>query len=189
MGVDRNERLERDYREMLKIQDRPYLSWVCVKGEPPRVSEYLLTVRLRTYALRASSDGYTVGVIRCCTIKVSLWDSYPQVAPNIRMLSYPPVFHPCWYSKGAYCPPTPWDPACTLKDYMMQMLRTLVYDPSVSDPAAPANYKALDWYQQHRDDPAWFLCDQTALTENDPDTIAALERAAICFDEVVDTIR
>ena len=23
-----------------------------------------------------------------------------QIAPNIRMLSIPPVFHPAWYSKG-----------------------------------------------------------------------------------------
>ena len=184
--MNRNERLAADYRDMLKIQDRPYLSWVAVKGELPYVEEYLLTVKLRSYALGVSSGRYVVGVVDRCTVKVTLWDSYPNVAPNVRMLSLPPVFHPAWYSKGTYCPPVPWRKDASLKDYVMQMLRTIRYEPELMDAAAPANYKALDWYLKHRDS-GLFESDQTELSENTDEEAAALEKAAGAFSEIIDS--
>lgn len=187
MAENRNERLARDFREMLKIQNRPYLSWIATKGEPPYAEEYLLTVRLRTYVLSLLSGKYTVGTIHQYTVKVTLWDSYPHMAPNIRMLSIPPAFHPSWYSKGTYSPSVPWRPDSSLKDYVKRMLGTLVYDPSLIDAAAPANYKALDWYLKHRDNASLFPSDLTELTENTPEETAALEKAAISFDEIIDS--
>lgn len=186
MCENRNERLAADFLEMLKLQNRPYLFWIAVKGEPPYAEEYLLTVRLRTYALSNLSGRYTVGTIPECTIKVTLWDSYPNTAPNIRMLNIPPVFHPCWYSKGAYCPTEPWRPETSLKDYVKRMLRTLIYDPTLIDTDAPANYKALDWYLKNRGDASLFPSDKAELTENTPKETAALEKAAISFDEIID---
>jgi ubiquitin-protein ligase len=115
MKDQRRDRLAQDFYEMLKIQDRPYLSWIVIKGEPPYAEEYLLTVRLKSYALSAEHGQYLVSRINSCTVKVTLWDSYPNIAPNIRLLSFPPVFHPCWYSKGTYCPPEPWSPESSLK--------------------------------------------------------------------------
>ena len=183
---NRKERLAADYREMLKIQDRPYLSWIVTKGELPYAQEYLLTVNIRTYALSLKSHRYTVGAIRRCMIKVSLWDSYPVAAPSIRMLDIPPVFHPNWYSKGTYCPCEPWDPDRSLKDFVMQMLRTLCYDPAVIELNAPANFKALDWYLKNQDDETLFPCDTVELIENDEEEIAVAEKAATTFDEIVD---
>lgn len=156
MSDNRNERLARDYREMLKIQNRPYLSWVATKGEVPYVEEYLLTVNIRTYALSVKSGMYTVGAIHHCTIKVTLWDSYPHIAPNIRMLSVPSVFHPDWYSKGTYCSSLPWNCDDSLKEYVMRMIKTLLYEPSIIQTKSPANYKALDWYQKNQDNADWF---------------------------------
>lgn len=167
MSINRDERLAADYREMLKIQDRPYLSWTAIKGELPRAEEYLLTVRLRTYALSVSGGKYIVGAIDSCTVKISLWYSYPKMAPNIKMLSLPPVFHPSWYSKGTYCPAEPWREDDSLKDYVMRMLRTLCYVPDQIDAVSPANYKALDWYLKNRDDKNLFPSDTTPLTENE----------------------
>ena len=187
MTQNRNERLAADYRGMLKIQDRPYLSWIASKGKPPCAEEYLLSIRLRTYALTVRSGKYTVGVIDRCTVRITLWDSYPQTAPQIRMLGYPPVFHPDWYSKGLYCPREPWRPETPLKDCIMRMLGTLRYDPPQVDTDAPANYKAQDWYRKNRDNAAWFPSDRTELTENDPETVDALEKAAFLFDEIVDS--
>ncbi|MBQ3264293.1 MAG: hypothetical protein IJH07_00810 [Ruminococcus sp.] len=185
MTQSRNDRLAADYRDMLKLQERPYLSWIAVKGEPPCAEEYLLTVRIRTYALSVISGKYTVGVIDRCTIRITLWDSYPNVAPQIRMLGFPPVFHPGWYSKGVYCPCEPWRPETTLMEYVMRMLRTLQYDPALIDAQSPANYKALDWYLKNRDNPVWFPSDRTALTQNDAETVAAMEKAAFAFDEII----
>lgn len=187
MPKNRNERLAEDYRGMLKIQDRPYLSWVAVKGDPPYAEEYLLTVRLRTYVLSVSSGRYTVGAIHQCTVKVTLWDSYPHIAPNIKMLSIPPIFHPAWYSKGTYCSPKPWNSEDSLKDYVIRMLKTLTYDRSLMNTAAPANYKALEWYLKNQNDTSLFPCDMTDLTENSIEKAADIEKAARSFDEIVDS--
>lgn len=186
MPDNRSDRLAFDYREMLKIQNQPYLSWVAAKGGLPCVEEYLLTVKIRTYALSVTSGVTTVGVIDSCTVKVTLWDSYPYVAPHIKMLSTPPVFHPNWYSKGAYCASEPWRPEGSLKDYIKRMIETLQYDPSCIEAATPANYKALEWYQKNSGNPALFPSDKTELTENSPEAAAAAEKAAKAFDEIID---
>lgn len=186
MPDSRNDRLAADYHEMMKIQSRPYLSWIAAKGEPPYVEEYLLTVSLRTYALTAADGGYSVGVIRRCTVRVTLWDSYPHIAPCIRMLGFPPVFHPDWYSKGTYCPSVPWSPENSLKDHIMRMLDTLRYEPSAIGTAAPANCKALDWYMKNRGG-ALFPSDPAELTENSPEELAAVYRAAEPLDEIIDS--
>ena len=187
MKDHRRDRLKRDFYEMLKIQDRPYLSWIAVKGEPPYAEEYLLTVRLRSYALSAQRGRYTVSVINGCTVRVTLWDSYPNIAPNIRMLSMPPVFHPSWYSKGAYCPPEQWSPDRSLKDCVMRMLGTIKYAPELIGSFAPANYKALDWFERNKDNDAWFPSDDTELTENSEEETAAAEKAALSLGEVIDS--
>lgn len=187
MANSRQERLAADYREMLKIQDRPYCSWIASKGEPPYAEEYLLTVRVRTYALSVMSGRYTVGVIRQCVIRVTLWDSYPYVAPHIRMLGFPPVFHPDWYSKGTYCSCEPWRPDSSLKEYILRMIGTLQYDPALMGTDSPANIKALDWYGKNRENGAWFPSDTTPLTENTPEQTAADETAR-SFGEIIDTL-
>lgn len=185
--TDRNERLRADFYDMLSIRNRPYLSWAATKGDLPCAEEYLLDIRLRSYALSADHGRYTVGVTHGCTVKVTLWDSYPETAPYIKMLSLPPVFHPCWYSKGVYCPPRKWRADCSLKDYILEMLRTLRYDPELIESDAPANYKALDWYLKHKADTALFPSDTTELSENSPQTAEAFGKSALCFDEVVDS--
>lgn len=187
MMTDRQKRLEQDYREMLRIQDRPYLSWIVTKGELPYAEEYLLSVRLRSYALSVISDRYVVSEADRFTVKVTLWDSYPRVAPNIRMLSIPPVFVPAWYSKGTYCPPELWRVDISLKEYVKQMLRTLQYAPDVIDSKAPANYKALSWYRKHKEDASIFPSDITELSENTDERVAALERAALIPAREIDS--
>lgn len=176
---NRTERLARDYREMLKIQNRPYLKWIVTKGDPPYAEEYLLDVAVRTYVLSAENGRYIVRPVRRCVVSVTLRDPYPHVAPYIRMLSIPPVFHPRWYSKGSYCAAEPWRAEDPLKEYVLRMIGTLRYDPDLTDTAAPANYKALDWYRRRRDDAALFPCDTTALTENSAAEIDAITAAPV----------
>ena len=187
MTVSRNERLAADYREMLKLQNRPYLSWIVTKGEAPFAEEYLLSVRLRTYVLTVQAGCYAVSAIDRCTVRVTLRGSYPQVAPTVTMLSIPPVFHPDWYSKGAYCSSAPWRPDDSLKDFILRMLGTLSYAPSLMNTASPANYKALDWYRKNLDSAALFPSDTTELTENTPEVCAALESAALSPGEIIDS--
>lgn len=184
---NRNMRLESDYREMLKIQDQPFLSWIATKGELPYAEEYLLSVNVRSYVLSVRSGRYTVSAVDRCTVKVTLWDSYPHIAPNIRMLSLPPVFHPDWYSKGTYCSSEPWHPDTPLKDFVLRMIRTLCWDPSVMEMNSPANYKALNWYQKNRNNPVLFPSDNILLTENTPEEAAAAEKAMTPFKEVIDS--
>jgi ubiquitin-protein ligase len=184
--AERSERLRSDYRDMLKIQNRPYLSWIVTKGEPPYAEEYLLHIKLRSYVFRMQGGECAVGAIHSCTVSVSLRPSYPYVAPYIRMSDIPPVFHPAWFSKGTYCPPVKWRPDTPLKDYIKDMLGTLCYDPALTETSSPANYKALDWYHKNRENAALFPCDATALTENTGEQAAALEEAAATLGEIVD---
>ncbi|MBQ3330935.1 MAG: hypothetical protein IJG87_07135 [Ruminococcus sp.] len=186
MPQNRNDRLAKDYRDMLKLQNRPYLSWIVTKGEPPCAEEYLLNVHLRTYVLSVQSGKYVVGAVRRSTVRVTLWDSYPLTPPYIKMLDIPPVFHPDWYSKGTYSPSEPWRPDVSLKEYVMKMLSTLCGDPSVTETGTPANYKALEWYRKNHLNPALFPSDATELTENSDEEAAASEKAALSFDEIVD---
>ena len=184
---NRNERLAADYREMLTIQDRPYLSWIVTKGELPYAEEYLLNISIRTYAFSMKEGRCAVGAINRCTVKVTLWPSYPETAPDIRMLNIPPAFHPHWYSRGVYCAPSPWRSETPLKDCVTQMLGTLKYDPLLSETESPANFKALDWYRKNRDNPALFPSDMIELTENSADDAARMEEAAATFTEIVDS--
>lgn len=186
MPQNRNERLAKDYRDMMKIQDRPYLSWIAIKGELPNAEEYLLDVKLRTYVLSVQSGRYAVGAVHRCTIRVTLRDSYPMTAPYVKMLDIPPVFHPDWYSKGVYSPSEPWRSDTSLKDYIMRMLSTLCGDPGRFETNTPANYKALDWYMKNRNDASLLPSDTTGLTENSDEEAAALEKAASSPNEIVD---
>lgn len=187
LTVTRNERLAEEYREMLRIQDTPYLSWRVLKGELPYAEEYLLDVRIRTYVFSAKKGVCTVGAIRRCIVKVTLRDSFPHTAPYIKMLNIPPVFHPDWYSKGTYCSPETWRPECSLKNFVLRMIDTLRYEPSIIRTEAPANYKALEWYLKNRGNTLLFPSDTTELTEKDPQECAAAENGADAFDEIVDT--
>lgn len=187
MCKDRLERLAADHRGMLALQDRPFLSWIATKGELPYAEEYILTVRLRTYALTAQSGRYAVRAINGCTVKVTLWDSYPNVAPDIRMLSIPPIFHPDWYSKGVYCPGEPWSPDTALADHVLRMLGTVRYDPGLINDSRPANYKALSWYKKSRGSGVLFPSDGTELTLNTPERAAELEQALLSPGEIIDS--
>ena len=187
MSADRNNRLASDYREMLSIQDQPYLSWIVTKGEPPYAEEYLLNINVRTYAFRMHSGECRVGAIHGCTVKMELWPSYPKTAPYIRMLDIPPAFHPNWYSKGTYCPPTSWSEESSLKDFVKQMIATLQYNPQLIETDSPANFKALDWYLKNKEDPSLFPSDTTKLSENSAEKAAEIEKAAATLEEVVDS--
>ena len=187
MPQNRNDRLAKDYRDMLKLQNRPYLSWIVTKGEPPCAEEYLLNVHLRTYVLSVQSGKYVVGAVRRSTVRVTLWDSYPLTPPYIKMLDIPPVFHPDWYSKGTYSPSVPWRPDTSLKEYIKEMLRTLRYDPEPIETERPANYKALDWYIRRKNDDSLFPSDRTELTENNAEETAAAEKAVLSLGEVIDS--
>lgn len=187
MPDKREERLAADYREMLKIQNRPYCSWIVTKGEPPYAEEYLLEIRLRSYILSATRDRYVVRTADKWMIKVELWDSYPNVAPNIRMLSIPPVFHPDWYSKGTYCSSEPWSPESSLKDYVKRLIGAVSYDPSLINSEYPANYKALEWFMKNRENDSLFPSDSADLSENTPEEIEAIENASIQDDDIIDS--
>ena len=182
MPNDRNERLAADYREMLQLQDRPYLSWIVTKGEPPIAEEYLLTVRIRTYALSATADRYIVSTIDKCTIRITLWDSYPKSAPNTQKPHKPPLGHRHWCSKGTYGPSTLWQEGDSLKDYVKRMLGTLTYDPSLVETKSPANFKAAAWFNKMRDREELFPSDPVALTENSPDEISEKEQLGEIID-------
>lgn len=111
-----------------------------------------------------------------------LWDSYPKLAPNTKMLNMPPVFHPNWYSKGTYCPSERWSEDSSLIDYVKRMLGTLTYDPLLIETRSPANFKAAAWFKKMRDHDELFPSDPVELTENAPDEITEKDQLGAIID-------
>jgi len=149
-------RLQNDYKEMLNIQGES-IKWKPIKGEPPYVEEYELTIKIKTIV--SSQPEYR----NQHHLKLVLPEQYPNVAPQISMLTSPPPFHPNWYTSGRWCFGT-WDISEGLGDHVNRMIRTLQFDLHFINPDSPANGTAKDWFLANRNK-GLFPCDQTILPD------------------------
>lgn len=152
------ERIKNDYEAMRSIQNTPYVSWKVVRGEPPYVEEYELTIHVKTYSAPNK-------IMDTCRVRISLGPEYPGVVPHAKMVSTPLVFHPHWFVGGDYCPGH-YVGSETLVQFIKRMIMTLQNDPSLVDPTSPANSKALEWFLKNKNNRRLFPSDTTKLTEN-----------------------
>jgi len=155
----RHTRLGNDHREMQNIQGS-LIRWHALRGTPPYVEAYELTVNVRTIINpgRAAPEYRDKHVIT-----VSLPPNYPYGAPQVRMQTSPPPYHPNWFSDGGWCFGT-WIIAEGLGYHVLRMVRTLQFHPEITNPSHPANRAARDWYNANGSR-GWFPCDRQVLPD------------------------
>jgi ubiquitin-protein ligase len=149
-------RLKNDYAEMQNIKGN-IIQWKSIQGEAPYIEAYKLVVKIQT--ITGSQPNYR----NEHTIYLQLPEGYPRVPPQINMRTTPPPFHPNWYANGNWCYGT-WDLSEGLGHHVIRMIRTLQFDPEITNPNSPANREAKEWYlaQQRKN---LFPCDRTNLPD------------------------
>ncbi len=133
----RNRRLANDYQEMLNIQS-PIVEWVALVGNAPCVEVYELTVLIRTVVSDVPEFKNEH------KLRVTLPENYPQAPPMIEFLGTP-AYHPNWYKAGRWCFGT-WEMSEGLGHHIVRMLRTLQFDPEITNEYSPAHSEANGWY-------------------------------------------
>ncbi|OAD23912.1 Ubiquitin-conjugating enzyme, E2 domain protein [Candidatus Thiomargarita nelsonii] len=152
----RNLRLQSDYQEMQNIKG-DIIQWKPIKGEPPYVEAYEITVNIRT--IIGSEPKYRDKH----TIRVELYGDYPISPPKTTMVSEPQPFHPNWYSSRRWCYGT-WFLSEGLGHYVIRMIRTLQFDLEITNPNSPANSTANNWFKKNLNK-GIFPCDNTLLPD------------------------
>jgi ubiquitin-protein ligase len=151
-------RIKNDYQEMLNIKGK-IVSWQAIDGEAPYIEAYNLAVNIRT--IISPKPEYRDSHI----IIVKLLPNYPQAAPLIVMQSSPQPYHPNWFTDGRFCSGT-WDFYESLGQHIVRMLRTLQFDPEITNPRSAANQGANAWYLANlKRNREWFPCDQQTLPD------------------------
>jgi ubiquitin-protein ligase len=152
----RNIRLSNDFQAMNNIKGH-IIDWQPIKGTAPYVEAYRLTVNVRS--IKGEGPQYRDQH----EITVELPEGYPNAKPMTKMISKPVVYHPNWWADGRWCEGY-WDIAEGLGDYVIRMIRTLQYDPEITNENSPANSEAKGWYLANRNR-GIFPCDNQVLPD------------------------
>lgn len=150
----RRQRLSHDARQMQRIHSD--LIGVQEFGSPP--DRYVLTVRVKTII------GPVPDFRDQHEIELTLPAGYPMTKPEARMLTRPQPFHPNWFGSGIWCSGDDWNPTEGLGFFVLRMVRTLQFDPDITNPSSPANREAAVWYTQ-RLPRGEFPCDHSVLPD------------------------
>jgi ubiquitin-protein ligase len=150
----RRERLRNDLAEMRRLQDSGVIH-VTAAGDPPE--SYRLNVKVRSImgpgpTYRGEHD-----------VQVDLPPGYPRTAPQVRMLSMPPPFHPNWFRSGSWCGGD-WTDEEHLAHLVLRMVRTLQFDPALTNPGSEANHEAAEWFRRNAHK-GLFPCDRTVMPD------------------------
>jgi ubiquitin-protein ligase len=152
----RKTRLQSDYKEMCNIRG-PIIAWEATRGAPPNLEAYRLTVSVR------SIIGPTPTYRDRHVIDLTMPANYPYAPPLAKMVSQPGAFHPNWWPDKRWCHGL-WDLSESLGHFIIRMIRTLQFDPIITNENSPANGDANDWYLLHRNE-GLFPCDRQSLPD------------------------
>lgn len=152
-------RLKSDYKEMCAIRG-PIVSWQAVRGTPPYVEAYRLTINVRSVI----GDGPIYRDQHVIDLEIP--GGYPSNAsPQLTMVSEPIIFHPNWWpAPRRYWCGGAWDFSEGLGHHVIRMIRTLQYDAVITNEGSSANYDARSWYLKNRDR-GIFPCDRQQLPD------------------------
>jgi ubiquitin-protein ligase len=149
-------RLKNDYKQMCNIRSGS-ITWRAIHGKPPHVDIYEVELQVRTI-VSPKPDYRSKHLIR-----VELSAEYPKKPPVVTMLTQPYPFHPNWFRSGRWCP-GPWVISEGLGEHIIRMIRTLQFDPIITNPASSANSDATLWYKNSQNR-GWFPCDNQAFPD------------------------
>jgi len=149
-------RLQNDYKQMRNIKGS-IIEWKPIKGTPPIIEEYELTINVK------SIIGPGVNYRNKHIVVVSIPSNYPNSPPNTVMISTPQPYHVNWFSDGKWCYGT-WDKSEGLGEHIVRMVRTLQFDPEITNVHSAANSGAGSWYSNNIDK-GLFPCDLQVLPD------------------------
>jgi ubiquitin-protein ligase len=153
----RNIRLKNDYQQMYNIKGS-IIDWVSLKGTTPFIEEYEITINIKT--IISSSPSYR----NQHKVILTIPPTYPRNPPEIRMTTTPKPFHPNWYRDGRWCSGSDWHMSEGLGDFVIRMIRTLQFDPDITNPNSPADTEANAWYNS-ASSKTYLPCDTTPLPD------------------------
>jgi ubiquitin-protein ligase len=149
-------RIKNDYEQMVNIKS-DVVDWKPIRGNPPYVEAYELTIKVKT--IISSNPSYRTEHI----LSLEIPAGYPTDAPLIVMKTTPPPYHPNWYTSGKWCFGK-WYKAESLGRYVIRMIQTLQFDMEITNPDSPANREAKDWFLEKKTS-GLFPCDRTILPD------------------------
>lgn len=154
-------RLQSEYDQMSNLLDGSgIITWKAIKGTPPYVEEYEVTINVRTIiGLQGGTPTYRDSSV----VRIMLPPDYPDSKPTARMVSNPQPFHPNWYTNGRWCEGY-WARSEFLGDYVIRLTRTLQFSTIISNENSPANPDANRWYEAHKNS-GLFPCDRKTLPD------------------------
>lgn len=130
------------------------------QGNP--VNQIVVRVGYRT----AGSKAYPGVSLASFDITISLDGSYPFVAPRARVS--PLVFHPNVWENGNVCMGGAWSSTEFLDLFLLRIVRTLTFDPALTNIASPANREAASWYSATKVYGGAFPSDHVVLRKSGP---------------------
>ena len=153
-------RLANDYKQMCNLKGR-IISWIAKKGTAPYIEEYEITIYVRTIiGVRNDSPEYRDSSV----VRITLPPDYPMKPPQTVMVTSPQPYHPNWFvAKRRWCFGT-WMVSEALGDYVIRMIKTLQFDPNITNEYSPANSDANAWYISKKNS-GLFPCDRTKLPD------------------------
>jgi ubiquitin-protein ligase len=116
------------------------------------------TLILQANYRTASSQAYPAASIQHWTIKLELPSDYPLSAPKASV--DPVLYHPNVWQHGTVCMGSKWTPGEFLDLFVLRLLKTLTFDPVLTNIESPAHKEAAEWYRQRRHDSRLFPSDQ-----------------------------
>jgi len=149
-------RLKNDYKQMTNIKSS-IIDWKPIKGSPPLVEEYELTINVKSIV------GPGINYRDKHVVRISLPGGYPNSAPDTVMITTPQPYHVNWFSNGKWCYGT-WDRSEGLGEHVIRMVRTLQFDPEITNVHSAANSEAGSWYSNNYGRKL-FPCDRQTLPD------------------------
>ena len=149
-------RLKNDYKSMCNIRGE-LVTWEVLNGVEPYVESYKVTVNVKS--IINSTPKYRNKHV----ITIELPSEYPRSSPLAVMTTSPPPFHPNWYEDGNWCHGT-WNFDEGLGQFVVRLIRTLQFDPDITNPKSAANSPAKIWYMKNRNS-GIFPCDKQTLPD------------------------
>lgn len=137
----RRTRLENEYRQMSNLRRQGSLiDWEVISGDSSAPDGYKITINARSI-ISNRPDYRTKHVV-----ELRIPAGYPfNGSPEAKMVTMPPPFHPNWWANGKWCHGT-YAPSEPLGEYVIRMVKTIIFNPDITNPDSPANIDAKNWY-------------------------------------------
>ncbi len=151
----RKRRLENEYNELMKLNEKSSIIEIIPLGRAPYES-YKIIFNIRTIV----SPAPTYREKTICTLTIP--PNYPKGAPSITANDTPYPWHINWYQSGRWCLGY-WNYEESLVNCLYLCAKTLQFDPEIANPNSIANRDALPFWNANKNNRKVIPCDKQVL--------------------------